>query len=235
MPSTEVRGLDTTRLDPDGSFDIEFPRNHLPNHNTKPFVVVRTRISEFLGPIFSLRTVRGDIRGGFTLEINMNIDFDVLRRMIHTCDSTHGGDCGRKIQANPSAHGQGFMLVDVEKMCLAKPVSPATKYTALSYVWGTNELFTTQKTNIHKLLSTGGLAKVGLCQTIQDAIAIIRGPGLSFLWVDTLCIIQDDTDHKMDQTKRMAAIYGQSYLTIVALTGTEGRSHLPAYRKLEAH
>jgi len=77
MPSTEVRGLDTTRLDPDGSFNIEFSRNHLLNHNRKLFVVVRTRISEFLGPIFFLRTARGDIRGEFTLEINMNIDFDV--------------------------------------------------------------------------------------------------------------------------------------------------------------
>jgi hypothetical protein len=231
MPSTEVRGLDTTRFDPDESFDIEFSRNPLLNNNTKPFVVVKARIAEFLGPIFSLRTVRGDIRGEFTLKVNMNIDFDVLRRMIQKCDSTHGGDCGRKIQANPSAHGQGFMLIDIEKMCLAKSVSPDIKYTALSYVWGTNELFTTQRANIHELLSAGGLAKVGLCQTIQDAIAITRGLGLSFLWVDTLCIIQDDTDHKMDQIKRMAAIYGQSYLTIVALTGTEGRSRLPGISK----
>lgn len=53
--------------------------------------------------------------------------------------------------------------------------------------------------------------------TIQDAIKVVKRIGQRYLWVDSLCIIQDeeDVDNK-DNIDRMDRIYGEALLTIVA-------------------
>jgi len=96
-------------------------------------------------------------------------------------------------------------------------------------------MFTTLKQNFKDLQVPDALTKVGLCQTILDTIDLVRGLGVDYLlWVDTLCIIQDDLEHKIVQIKNMAAIYGQAYLTVVALMGIGGNCALPGVSQLRA-
>ncbi len=46
-----------------------------------------------------------------------------------------------------------------------------------------------------------------LPHTIRDAIRVTEGIGEQYIWVDALCIIQDDEVDKAEQIKSMAAIY----------------------------
>jgi Heterokaryon incompatibility protein (HET) len=55
-------------------------------------------------------------------------------------------------------------------------------------------------------------------QTIQDAVHVCRTLGIQYLWVDALCIIQDDLDEKdwYEQSRNMRQIYSNCHLTIAA-------------------
>lgn len=61
---------------------------------------------------------------------------------------------------------------------------------ALSHCWGTNNTF---KTTLNKIESfEQGIEWEELPKTFQDAVLVTRALGVQYLWIDTLCIIQDD-------------------------------------------
>jgi hypothetical protein len=210
---------------------VLFERNPFHGNSTKPFLVLsQNPQKEYFGPIVSLRTVRGDIRGKYTLQIPAQMNYETIKRMIHHCDVSHGPDCGRKMSDTAP---QDMVLVDVEKMCLVRVPNEPVKYITLSYVWGKDRMFTTVKSNWEELQKPGALQKVPLGQTLLDTFAIARGIKVNFVWVDTLCIVQDDDGIKTTQIKNMSSIFGQSYFSVVALTGTGGSSPLAGIDKRE--
>ncbi|ORY10633.1 heterokaryon incompatibility protein-domain-containing protein [Clohesyomyces aquaticus] len=220
-------------LNPMAPFRALFLRDAMHCNSTKPYLVLNQDIHrEYFGPVVSLRNVRGDIRGDYRMKVSGHVSYDVLRNMVQQCDSEHGPDCGRKSTDSDIQHD--MILVDVLNHCLVRVTEKDMKYTALSYVWGKDRMFTTLKSNLKDLQETGALSKVGLCQTILDTIDVVRGLDVRYLWVDTLCIVQDDPEHKLTQIKNMAAIYGQAYLTIIALMGTGGNCALPGVSRARA-
>jgi len=58
--------------------------------------------------------------------------------------------------------------------------------------------------------------RISLAQNILDAMRIVRSLGLRYLWVDALCIVQDDSSQKHRDIANMAKIYRNALLTIVA-------------------
>jgi hypothetical protein len=69
-----------------------------------------------------------------------------------------------------------------------------------------------------------GIPLVALPQTFLDAITVTRHLNIRFLWIDSLCIIQDDHSDWVVQSAQMSDIYGGAYLTICASLG-EDASH----------
>ena len=61
-----------------------------------------------------------------------------------------------------------------------------------------------------------GIPIASLPKTIQDAITVTRHIGMNLLWVDSLCITQDDPEELDLEIANMAAYYKNSQLTIVA-------------------
>jgi hypothetical protein len=55
-----------------------------------------------------------------------------------------------------------------------------------------------------------------LPQTFADAVKITRAMNIQYLWIDSLCIVQDDMDDWQNEAALMATIYRNSYLTIAA-------------------
>jgi len=70
----------------------------------------------------------------------------------------------------------------------------------------------------------------GLPQTIEDAIILTGKMQETFLWVDALCIVQDDTDAKHSSIQSMDKIYSKALVTIVCLHGTDADAGLPGVR-----
>jgi len=55
-----------------------------------------------------------------------------------------------------------------------------------------------------------------LPKTIRDAIEITRQLGIRYIWIDALCIVQDDRLDWASESAKMGAIYSASFLTIAA-------------------
>lgn len=96
-------------------------------------------------------------------------------------------------------------------------------YLALSHAWGFGEdrPLKTVKGNfeIHKT----GIETASLSRTFRDAVAVSRRLGEQYLWVDSLCIIQDDEEDKAKEIPRMQIIYEGAALTISAMSARDGR------------
>ena len=70
----------------------------------------------------------------------------------------------------------------------------------------------TTKSNLTSHLSNIDLDE--LPPAIQDAIRLTRLLGLRYIWIDALCIIQDDRDDWTREASKMHKVYTQSTLTI---------------------
>ena len=116
------------------------------------------------------------------------------------------------------------------KICLVKANS-GDKYIALSYVWGAeSRQFKALKANMSFLRSKGSIANTTirgrLPGTIQRATHFTSLLDLDLLWVDLLCIVQDDPVHTAAQINDMANIHSNSYLTLCAADGIDANSGL---------
>ncbi|KAL8750401.1 MAG: hypothetical protein Q9184_006438 [Pyrenodesmia sp. 2 TL-2023] len=106
------------------------------------------------------------------------------------------------------------------------------QYVTLSYVWGTIPGFMTTKANIKELESPGIVhtRAYQLPSTIRDAIDLVRKIGYRFLWIDRLCIVQDDEANVQANIWNMDRIYGQSVLLIIAADGDHADAGLSRMR-----
>ena len=87
-------------------------------------------------------------------------------------------------------------------------------YATLSYCWGAPQPAMTTRSLLPGYLRC---IKVSLLpQTIQDAIVVVRGIGLRYLWVDSLCIIQDSDDDKSFGIQNMGNVYRNAQVCILA-------------------
>jgi hypothetical protein len=74
-------------------------------------------------------------------------------------------------------------------------------------------------TNDVKSYNTLWDIKSKLPDTVRDAISLAKQLGFPYLWIDRLCIMQDDQFHQKDQIEHMAAIYNNANFTICATDG----------------
>ena len=61
-----------------------------------------------------------------------------------------------------------------------------------------------------------------LCKTMHDAVIVTRNLQLKYLWIDALCIVQDDLEDWKREAMKMAEIYTQSTITIAASSSPDG-------------
>jgi hypothetical protein len=85
-------------------------------------------------------------------------------------------------------------------------------YAAVSHRWGGDIPFKTTRQNISGY--TQGLDAVQLPQNFKDAIQVTQMLGLRYVWIDALCIVQDDFDDWIAQAKQMGSIYANASITL---------------------
>ena len=149
-----------------------------------------------------------------------------LKQWLNNCDHNHGTICNSYRGSGPRYAGEiSITVIDVVDNCLVEATS-AVKYFTLSYVWGTAEMSKTVRVNYAARLRKGGLGSL-FPATIADAMALVRSLGERFLWVDALCIVQDDNIRMQNDIKQMDIIYGKAFATIVAEHGASAGAGLP--------
>ncbi len=157
------------------------------------------------------------------------IDVDVLRQWIAKYDSVRSQLPEKESSSRIMKSIPSFRLIDVVEQRVVER-SIEIRFLALSYVWGGRQKFQSTKANQHLLKQQGSLRDAELPQTIQDAIDLVREIGEHYLWVDSLCIVQDDDDHKMIQIRSMDQIYNNAVAIIVCATGENADAGLVGFR-----
>ncbi|KAF2439444.1 HET-domain-containing protein [Karstenula rhodostoma CBS 690.94] len=99
---------------------------------------------------------------------------------------------------------------------------PKPEYTTLSHCWGSPDGPRPLETRIKNLREhETNIPMKSLPKTFRDAIEITLLVHQEFLWIDSLCIIQDDKSDWEHEAALMAAIYGNSFLTIAATSSVD--------------
>lgn len=141
----------------------------------------------------------------------------VLKEWIRCCEDTHHcfpGDTGfvptRLLDV--SGDSETVRLLDN-----SQSHTGSVAYAALSHRWGSTMQganLCTYKSNFERFQK--GIDVASLPKTFQDAVYVCRGLGLDHLWIDSLCIIQDDKDDWATESKFMEYVFSSAYCTIAA-------------------
>jgi len=135
--------------------------------------------------------------------------------------------------------GQG----DAETIRLAKAeeVPVEADYMTLSHCWGNIDLLKLTADNYESMRRE--IVLNGLPRTFKDAIDIARNLGCRFLWIDSLCILQDSVEDWRSQAAVMGEIYQGSVCNLAATAARDGHGGMlmhvqrnPAYiERLHVH
>ena len=95
------------------------------------------------------------------------------------------------------------------------------RYVTLSHCWGGLEVIKLLTSNLTEFQN--GISLSRLPQTFQDAVAVAKWLDVKYIWIDSLCILQDSPEDWLQESSRMRDVYGYSLCTIAA-TGAENAS-----------
>ncbi|KAN0104207.1 Heterokaryon incompatibility protein (HET) domain containing protein, partial [Hyaloscypha variabilis] len=151
--------------------------------------------------------------------------FQTLKRWLDICLQTH------------EHYGSGFdvplpsRLLHIKntggqhQVRLVQTLGQRGQYMCLSHCWGHSQpRFMLKKYNIQSHYKSIFCESLPL--TFQHAIIMTNQLGFEFLWIYSLCIIQDSNSDWTFEASQMAAVYSNSFLTIVASKGSNSESGL---------
>ena len=149
------------------------------------------------------------------------VDLSLIKEWPTRCMKTHSDRCDKTLGNLAPFRPQ--YLIDVTRYCIASSTEAFPRFVALSYTWGQTKSFRTTMSTREQLERPGSLRLPHISsqipKTIRDAIELTRVLGENWLWVDSLCIVQDDPAALSNELKQMHRIYASSFVTIIAKDG----------------
>lgn len=143
--------------------------------------------------------------------------FDQARRWLHDCRTKH--DLCQSF-ANTEALlptrviDIGPVGEDIRPRLHISAQGEVGQWIALSHCWGKAQpLITTEETLEERVAA---IPLVLLPPLFRDALYIVRELGYQYLWIDSLCIIQDSTQDWSKESATMDKVYGDSILCLAA-------------------
>ncbi|KAL0931161.1 uncharacterized protein CTRU02_213896 [Colletotrichum truncatum] len=153
------------------------------------------------------------------------VNLDLARQWKARCHSHHGSECDNPFLVAPAVPA---WLIDTTTNCLV-PGTSELPYVALSYRWGSFNDFKTHQGDLSKLQERGSFVdpevSASLSPIVRHAMHLTRNMDERYLWVDAICITQDDPEQISAHLVMMAAIYATAVFTIVGADG-DSRSGL---------
>jgi hypothetical protein len=134
------------------------------------------------------------------------------RKWLHDCLTKHE-ECHLQTQIQVPRR---IVSIGLDNMSLRVVETQGTEslYAALSHCWGAKQPLITTTSTLH--LRKTNLNWDSMPATFQDAVRVTRGLGIRYLWIDSLCIIQDDTADWESESTKMGAIYQAAQIVIAA-------------------
>ena len=122
------------------------------------------------------------------------IDHELLRSWLLCCEGNHS-NCSPTVT---TIRAKCFRVIDIDRLCVTEQRFGTCRYAALSYVWGGVEQVQLLSKTSAWLKKEGAIIGQQFPRTILDAISVCQIMGLHYLWIDALCILQDDESDRTD-------------------------------------
>lgn len=159
-----------------------------------------------------------------------------VKSRLHHCVSQHPACCSKNTLGLPVLPSRILDLgqTDSDEGFSLSPVLLANTngdlrgtYACLSHCWGPQEQrpLDTRLETVDSF-QTCGVPWSQLPKTFQEAMVFTRKIGIRYLWIDSLCIIQDDADDWFREAGRMATTYENATLTLAAASSSSSHEGL---------
>lgn len=163
--------------------------------------------SDYSIPMFS---------GPLSLRSDADKCFQFVRECLQSCLISH--EKCKSYAAAPLP--KRIISLNGDKIKLMETGDLHGRYVALSHCWGKSQPFKTTEANIEQMKAD--IAWESLSIVFQNAVTVCRRMEIDFLWIDSLCIIQDsDQDWEIESSK-MCEYYEHAHFTISAACSPNG-------------
>ncbi|OBT66986.1 hypothetical protein VE03_04182 [Pseudogymnoascus sp. 23342-1-I1] len=156
---------------------------------------------------------------------------NIMSKWLSNCTENHdlckGNGDGTLPTRLIKINGESLSLI-LTSECLNRP-----RYATLSHSWGpsgADNVITLTSEDLDTYMEA--LPVERFPKTFKDAIEITRRLGLDYLWIDSLCIIQDSVDDWQKESALMHSVFGGSTVTIAASSArdsSQGCFHKPPH------
>ncbi|KAK4167805.1 heterokaryon incompatibility protein-domain-containing protein [Cladorrhinum sp. PSN259] len=147
---------------------------------------------------------------------------EVLRKWIEACEKEHQ-NCRFSTDGDPALPTRVIdaETKDSQRIRIQEGANKHAKYLALSHRWvsGPMPSWVTGRNNLEERKL--GFPLDTLPATMVDAVRVARSLGIRYLWIDSLCILQDSPGDWQVESSRMASIYANAYITLFADCGRD--------------
>ncbi|KAF4487783.1 tol [Fusarium agapanthi] len=144
-----------------------------------------------------------------------------IKERLQECASAH--DCWNSIDLKIPKR---LLEISNDRLILRTSILKE-EYATLSHCWGTpssasNKLLKSTYSNF----THDGIALGDLSLTFQDAADVCKRLGIQYIWIDSLCITQDDPQDWLEESTYMADIYPNAFIGLFAGHEKDGNGGL---------
>lgn len=164
---------------------------------------------------------------------------------LRECRQTHQQSCAalRWSSENPT---RLIKIVSETALQLCTHFNGAqARYVALTYAWGSSSLTDEESEAIQKGMTTcanvesrtASFSPSDLPATLRDALTLLRRMGVSYAWIDSVCIIQD-AENGQDfalEAPKMHRYYGNALFTLAVCSNEKATSPFLVDRLAYSH
>nr|POE65068.1 hypothetical protein CFP56_34736 [Quercus suber] len=169
-------------------------------------------------------TDRTGFRGQSIVALGVDIEhsaspaaFRRMRDWMQNC-SLHHPKCNKQLRSQSNVSLPTRLLrigaSDGAPCQLILTTDMNVEYAALSHCWGKHQLLRTIRANLDDHFA--GIPLEKLPKTFREAMMVTKHLGIHFIWIDSLCIVQDDSDDWKYEALRMGNVYSGAQITIAA-------------------
>jgi hypothetical protein len=140
-----------------------------------------------------------------------NESLAIVQKWLEQCVNNHD-QCG---QAHEAPLPKRILDVSKKDVFLYESKKESSRYICLSHCWGASR---SRSMTTSKSLSTykKSIPWGDFSQNFKDAIDFCRRLQIQYIWIDCLCIVQDDELDWREQSAEMYSIYSNAFLTLAA-------------------
>lgn len=159
--------------------------------------------------------------------------FHVVRRWLHTCMHDHKL-CNRTSGDVKSLYvptrlidlREGLRVIETRFCHMSER---RLRYATLSHKWRKDGSLRLLQSNLDAFLER--IEPGSLPPVFNDAVEVAQRLGIDYIWIDALCIVQDDADDWAKEAAMMGSVYQNAMLNIGASAAAEAQNTIVTKRR----